>query len=374
MKKSEISKATTSGRSDYWDAIRGFSVLWLVVIHTSYLVNWNPFGADFYIYWFPTMEPIIFISGFLICQRTYQVLASGELSVLEVMKRYSFRRILRIVPVYYFFVFFYFLFPGLLELPLQKSLWEFLSFTMNNNLDLSGSSHLWTVCLEMGCYLVLLLLIPLLLKKSIHVILWGLVLASLLGRIYMTQEYGVMSYDDYFKRLWYPTFFHWDAFWIGCSVGLFYSKGLKFSLRQQQLFFSLAVVMVFLYAVGTYFSEEKMMILRQLFTPLWGAGISIFLFLGIEAVPIRWIHAFSLQKIGQMSFTMYLVHKVAIHNFTQINRSLEILPARTWLELGFCYAFVFACTFVAFHLIERPLGVYVQRYLKASEARKSLAG
>jgi peptidoglycan/LPS O-acetylase OafA/YrhL len=270
------------------------------------------------------------------------------------MGTFLIRRILRTWPLYFLVVLVCFLFPQIVEGPLEKSLISFLTFTMNFNLKFSGLSHMWTLCVEEVCYLAFFFLIPLLGFKRILWVFGAMALLSLGLRIHLSNQYGLMG-PEYFTKMWYPTFHHWDSFWYGCIAGVLYDRHKMANLKIKPLLLVASVLLMFLYLflraeLGPGFRQ-----LTQIINPLWGTLISLCLVLGVEAVPLRWLTIMGLPQIGRISYTLYLTHKLLIFNFVVINRRFDFLPAKGWLELAGCYVFLFAFGFVIFWLFERPL-------------------
>jgi len=141
------------------------------------------------------------------------------------IKKFFIRRILRIWPLYYLFVFAYFgyfmihnhvftlLLPRVLGLlTFTDNIWS--AVTHQNNI--ASSAHLWSISMEEQFYLLLPLLIPLLVRKSrqTQLIMGGSVLAFLL----------VMRVIAVYQDMTFPFIYNsplgGDAFIVGILLGL----------------------------------------------------------------------------------------------------------------------------------------------------------
>jgi len=278
------------------------------------------------------------------------------------MYLFLIRRILRTWPLYYLFIIVCFLAPQIVQRPIQKSLFSFLTFTMNFDLQMSGLAHLWTLCVEEFCYLFFFLMIPFLRSKKIIYVFLVFALLSLVGRFLFVAEFGPQTTRHYFRFLWYPTFFHWDAFWYGCILGYFYPQ-IKPWIQNKHIWFLLSSVLIFLLyiALAPEFGPIYRAI-KQVTNPLWGTLISLGLVLGIEAIPARWLRITGVVLVGQMSYTLYLTHKVLIFNFVKWNRIFDILPEKTYIELGVCYLTMFLVGYLLYWVLERPIIQLVKRF------------
>ena len=345
------------GHSDHWDFVRGLSMAVMTVMHTTYLVDWRPFKYQLMSFSYPVIEPIIFLSGYLICLRTQNHLSTGQETLGRTMGLYAVRRILRTWPLYVLYVLACYLIPALIHYPLEKSLLSFFTFTMNANLERSGLTHLWTLCVEEWCYFIFLPLIPFLSGRWIKGALLCLALWPLYYRTVILSGTGALEYMEYFTRIHYPTLTHWDSFWWGCLFAFYYDgKPLARHFGLAALAGAAAVFAASVW-LGFHFRGQDTFALTfmQATFPVWGALGSALLVAGIPSLSSQWLRRTGLVRLGFMSYTFYLTHKSLMWVFIQWNRGAGWLPEKTWLELATCYVFVAMGGTLLFYIFEYPI-------------------
>src|SRR6476661_8623636 len=90
--------------SAHWDFVRGLSMAVMAIMHTTSMVGWRPFRFELMAFCYPLIEPIIFLSGFLICWRTTRHIARENFPITQTMKLYAARRVIRTWPLYFLLV------------------------------------------------------------------------------------------------------------------------------------------------------------------------------------------------------------------------------------------------------------------------------
>jgi peptidoglycan/LPS O-acetylase OafA/YrhL len=134
-------------------------------------------------------------------------------------------RAYRILPAYFAVLALYFLIPQWREAPGLPHLWQFLTFTLNLNIDYahtSAFSHAWSLCVEEHFYLILpILAIALLKRPSIRrtAFVAGIVFAiGLIARTFAVHHMrlnpdnlGLYSLE----HIYYPTWTHLDGLLFG---------------------------------------------------------------------------------------------------------------------------------------------------------------
>lgn len=349
-------KPSSSRHSDHWDAIRGLSVLIMLCIHTGGIVKWNPFVVKLPQLALPAIEPIIFLSGFLISKRMHHYVLGARLPLGTVLRFYAIRRILRTWPLYFLVVAVYFLWPQYAEREVVKPLWSFLTFTANFDARLGGAMHLWSVCLEEWCYLLFGLFICFIRRPAVVWFFLAFAVYSISQRFILMYggKYVVTSFDGYMVTIHFSTPLHWDSFWLGCIAGRWWQRR-EVPMAISSYFLSAAIVLTALYIfVYLEFGEQVMNALYVL-NPEIGALIAFLLIVGVRAIPARFVRWTLLPKLGVMSYTVYLAHKLILHNFTALNRIHGWLEPRSWAELLAGYGTVFLACYILHRALERPL-------------------
>lgn len=338
-------------RLDHWDFIRGFSMFAMFFLNAAAMTAWRPFGVDIGLNGMTLVEPIMFLSGFLICLRTIPIL--NYASVKETMKRFAFRRMMRTWPMYYMLVLLCFAFPTLPERSLNEPWWSYFTFTMNWDLETSnGLLGMWTLCVEEWCYAAFLLLMPFLRRDRNVAIFLTLGLASVLVRYGIVAQQGAfISTSAYMTKIKFPVWSHCDAFWFGCAFAEFYRR------RQVPSFaVSLACLVLSVVVLGVYFATFNFLDpFWQITIPLWGIVFSALLIWGIEIVPARWLRWTGLVHIGIISYTLYLWHRIVIAQFMILNRIYDLAPQGSWLEVIMTFALTCVIGLALFFVIEMPV-------------------
>jgi|GEM_PF-3122638 len=349
------------GHSAQWDFVRGLSMAVMVVMHTTDLVEWRPFEYQLMSFAYPVIEPIIFLSGFLICWRTMRHVNQENRPLPLTMKLYAIRRVIRTWPLFHLILALGFLIPVLPEFPIAKPWWSFATFTMNFDLHKSGFVHIWTLCLEEWCYFIFLMLIPFLRREGVRTVFLVLALLPLALRILIIWKYGPLSYADYFTKIHFFTLTHWDSFWWGCLFAGVY-KGP--TTKPMGYIFLAASALVFAVGIILGFNSrfDAPLAFMQITFPLWGALGSALLCAGIGAVPAGVLRKTGLVQFGIMSYTFYLTHKIFISGFVKINRAWGIVDAYSWPELFLSWAFMLVGGTILFFAAERHILRLLQRF------------
>lgn len=161
------------------------------------------------------------LSGYLIAGQLLLALARGK--PLNV-RRFYWRRSLRILPAFLVIVAIYIFLPVLREYPRMPPVWKFLSFTQN--LGLRGGtafSHAWSLCIESQFYLLLpFLLLALAPWRRGHwivpcaVVLCGIGIRGVIAHINLNSPEP--SFAVWQKFIYYPTYARLDPLAMGVCL------------------------------------------------------------------------------------------------------------------------------------------------------------
>ncbi len=299
------------------------------------------------------------LSGYLIAGQLFSQIARGK--ALS-MRKFFIKRFFRIIPPYLVVVMLYFAFPPLREGEHMASLWRYLTFTLNFNLDLRNIgtfTHAWSLCIEEQFYLVLPVCILLLNKlnmgkKAIYV-LSGLFLSGFLIR-YFNWHYFLEPnlQSDYFwalfyKIIYYPTYNRLDGLLVGVSIAGLYTlyPSVKDSANKHSHLLMLTGLIVL---VGSYFvcTPQQTFSTTVVGYPLIAAGYGFItaavvcpsnLFYSLKS----WLTS----QLATLSYAIYLVHKMAFH-VTQ-----DLLVKRGIDENSNLMLLACLCSTIAFALLMR---------------------
>ena len=330
-------------------------VLFLMVFATHYAEN--PVEVGYLGY----ALPVFFVmSGFLI---TNVLLASGEPSLWGRLKTFYLRRILRICPAYYLVVLLLITF-GAISFP-----GYYLAYLMNIKLFTlslvpdSGafqewfiqgwkaqSMHLWSLSVEEQFYIVYPLVLYLTPARFRTVMLVSVVIASVAARYWFANHYPGSFYGTLLPVC--AEYFAW-----GCLF-----SWLEGNNRLQRLspnwtlgLSSAAVVVLigteyylkhngFLQFVVSHYQTPIALSMGFFIWSLWSINDS-----HMVARILSWR---PLVYFGEMSYTLYLVHLLALDLFLASGIGLPFEPKTDLLIGGFCTSILMAMAI--WHLVEKP--------------------
>lgn len=276
------------------------------------------------------------LSGFLISSQLFAQIKKGNGFSLKI---FFIRRFFRIVPLYFFIVAVYFLFPYFRERETLPPLWKFLTFTQNFGLDFKHFGTFapaWSLCVEEHFYLLLpLILIFLqgskLFAKSywflICLFLFGILFRNYLWDIYYNSNRVINTSLSYWaEHFYYPTYNRLDGLLVGVALASLYQflpniwdKILKFGDLLIILSITLLIVIFFLFAdLGTYRTSIFGFPLISIAYGLLVAGAispSSFLYK---------LESRTSTLIATLSYAIYLSHKGVIHIVQELLKTSAI--------------------------------------------------
>lgn len=161
------------------------------------------------------------LSGYLIAGQLLAPIARGESPNL---RRFFWRRALRILPAYLLVAAVYFALPALREYPTIPPLWKFLLFVQNVGLrGGTAFSHAWSLCVEAQFYLVLpFVLIALARKRRAAmaapciVIGAGILLRASIA--YSLATDGAVPFRGFQQLIYYATWTRLDPLTLGATL------------------------------------------------------------------------------------------------------------------------------------------------------------
>ncbi|QSX31189.1 acyltransferase [Shewanella cyperi] len=201
------------------DLLRAIAIVWVVLFHTAGAGLSMPF-RDFSILGWMGVDLFFVLSGFLIGEQLLKQIAQRQ--ELNIGKFYI-SRAFRILPAYAVFVLLYFLLPFTREGHGLPPLWQFLSFSVNLQVDVGTNtfSHVWSLCVEEHFYLFFPLIVWLLMNRSSTTKVVALAIAiigfgmALRGHLWLTKLDTVPVYRSYVENIYYPTYNRLDGLLAG---------------------------------------------------------------------------------------------------------------------------------------------------------------
>ena len=358
------------------DNLRAFAIIMVFLFHYPRWFDHPTWFPDVLKFGWTGVDLFFVLSGFLIASQLFtQIIKDGTFS----MKVFYIKRFFRIIPIYYFVLALYFLFPVLSGDQLLPPLWKFLTFTHNLGFT-DFDTHrafgvVWSLCVEEHFYLLLPVTLLLLLKtvwyKKAGVLLLILFIAGFFIRmycwyeIYIPQTNGIENRDLWIPTIYYPTYCRLDGLLVGVAIAGFYNYlPSLFTLLSKYANGIIAVglliltISYFLFINGIGFS-------RSIFSfPIVSVGFGC-LVLG-SIIPTSFLYQWKskiLTKIAELSYALYLIH-MGVILLTQ-NLFFEFGIAKD-SNLTFLLSIIF-CAVVALILhysIEKPFMKMRSRFIK----------
>lgn len=317
-----IQEISINSRQKFYglDNLRAFAIIMVILFHYP---RWFEHPA-----WFPEVlkfgwtgvDLFFVLSGFLIAsQLLAQIIKEGSFS----MKEFYIKRFFRIIPIYYFVLALYFIFPVLSGDQLLPPLWKFLTFTQNfgANFDTHRAfGVVWSLCVEEHFYLVLPITLLLLLKKGwfkkagmlllILFILGFLIRLYCWYEIYIPQSNGIENRFLWVQTIYYPTYCRLDGLLVGVTIAGLYNYLPLFFSRISKYSNGIIAVGFLILTVSYFVCENGLSFNRSIFGfPLVSVGFGC-LVLG-AIIPTSFLYQWKskmLTKIAELSYALYLVH------------------------------------------------------------------
>ncbi|MFD2960250.1 MULTISPECIES: acyltransferase family protein [Olivibacter] len=324
------------------------------------------------------------LSGFLIGnQLIRQMISLGRINFQEFYISRSFR----ILPVYFFVVSLYFLFPMIREREGIAPWWQFLTFTQNFDLDFGteGSfSHAWSLCIEEQFYLALPFYISAFWDETrpgkAFWLLLGFFLLSVLSRalnwFYFVEPFYANNITDgrfvaYNKWVYYPTYNRFDGLLVGVGIAALVNFFPTWIKRIEKHANALFIIGALLISVAYLLLKED----RLGFWPtvLGFPLISVaFGFMVLSAIlPASFLYRFKWRTsalIATLSYSIYLCHKFVNHLLQAPLNALDIPIDSNW-RVAVCALMCILIALLLNRVIEYPFMKLKSTILKKRRQR-----
>jgi peptidoglycan/LPS O-acetylase OafA/YrhL len=353
------------------DGLRGLAYLLIFFVHTDY-INFGWAGVQLF----------FVLSGFLITGilvDTKRVLPGGKFFI-----KFYGRRLLRIFPLYYFYLLLVFLISlGLFNLgALSRKMelfWQHLpyalTFTYNFFYVVAKEpsmflSHFWTLSVEEQFYVIWPLLIFLTPERSYKKLFLGAIAFGLLFRVGFTIAYEVYQFpwvaQGAAHGLYPITLSHMDAFGMGALISQY---KLPRSTRQ---FAVLAVLLPIIGFAAQYLATGSFGPLHGLGYPylmenayqyIWGYLLLNYFFgVTIDAVAReglfrRVLTLKPLTYIGKISYGLYVYHLGTIFLiYRLLGPEINLpLPLAKFILMVLEFVVVFIIASISYRYLEKPI-------------------
>ena len=375
----KISTAQPPNKYYGLDNLRAFAIIMVFFFHYQ---RWFEHPA-----WMPTalnfgwtgVDLFFVLSGFLISSQLFaQIKKDGHFS----MRNFYIKRFFRILPIYYFVLAIYFLFPFFSSTQLLPPLWKFLTFTQNFGADFTNQRAfgvVWSLCVEEHFYLLMPAILLLLLKTGIfkkgYLLLLVLFVAGFLIRlycwydVYLHQTNGVENRMLWVQTIYYPTYNRLDGLLAGVSIAAMYNY-LPAIFNRLSKYVNLLIAIGLIILTGTYFlCGNNMDFVRSIFSfPLVSIGFGCTVLSAI--MPNSFLYKWKsvvLTKIAELSYALYLVHMAIILSAQTVLSDWGIAKNSS-LMLVLTIILCIVVALILHHAIEKPFMKMRERFLKPAGA------
>jgi peptidoglycan/LPS O-acetylase OafA/YrhL len=333
------------------DGLRGLAILLVLFFHYEYIVGFGWVGVQLF----------FVLSGYLI---TSLLLKEKEHPFGFYLKRFYWRRTLRIFPIYYLYLLFVaaiFLLKGLPEDFPQ--LLPFLATYTFNFYPLVGTysyhdvffTHFWSLSVEEQFYLMWPAVIYFCTRNQLKYVLIAIICTApivryLLAEVMLSNGYDV-SYTG--QTVYRFTFGQWDGFAYGALIPVFSLQTSKWKMGPVLLMTSIGLA-----ALGIWTNGYKIAAL-DLFQHVWTFTLWDFFFFILLLVVVK--HNAVTEKlfgnsvmvfVGKISYGLYVYHWFIMMSFNSFIRPR--LP-NEFVGLILYLAGSFGAAVLSYYIFERGL-------------------
>lgn len=320
------------------------------------------------------------LSGFLIGSQFFKQISSEADSSL---KTFYLRRFFRTLPVYFIFLCIMMFYWGVDNF-FEKMDWRYILFLQNFG-GLYELTHTWSLCIEEHFYLFfpiigLFVFRKLNFKTGIFVFA-SIVFAGIVARLFIWNIYRPdlvftnnihKSYDIFYNNIMYPSYNHLDGLSLGVLLGFIKVKN---KALWNQLLENPNTKLIF----GTLFCGVAAMLSLQKVSwysvgfaiPSLAIGFSLFLLSSLNKKSL--INKIEIPGIGILaliSYSMYMIHPLALEVAKKISGKLEIAPISiTGITLNLVVILAFST--LLYILVEKPFLLLRDRIFVSSKITNS---
>lgn len=350
------------------DYLRVAAILFVMIFHYDVYYGVPDWLEPFARFGWTGVDLFFVLSGYLISR---MLLVEYQNTSTINFSRFYVNRSLRILPVFFFVVGLYFLFPVITEGRGLQPIWRFLTFTQNLPIDLRNNSfsHAWSLSVEEHFYLFfpLILLVIGYFKPGSKVI-WIFLAVILIGAIfrYVSWVWLVDAFSGRarvgagLKWVYYPSYNRLDGLLFGVAVAILTLKkpGITEALVKFKWIVGISGFAL-LYAAWSMIDGKIInpaafdLIPSLLVYPLVSLGYACLVIIAANTESSRTaLPANLMTRLAIWSYSIYLIHKIIYHSVnTQLHKIIETPP-----EARFILSMILAICAgaILYTLVEKP--------------------
>lgn len=350
------------------DSLRAWAVL--MVIFEHYFQNLLPSYCHFISFGGLGVGIFFTLSGFLITTILLEE-KKVKTSFIYKLKKFYFRRFLRLFPIYYVTILVaFFVFP---VLNIKENIWYYLTYTTNFRIFQTGNwekvGHFWSLAVEEQFYIVWPFIVILLDYKQLKIVIICCILIGILFKIY----FGVIENTNE-KFYWILTPFNFDLLgfgallaWLRVYKPMFWSRILELPIRFWLLFVAFLGVLIVSYLFDNHSIINWLLFYH--FTAFFALAWIVIAF-----SRVKWpllLHNKVFNYLGRMSYGMYVYHLPIMGLWGFNSKWFQAKGLDYQFVYWFDNPFIVACcclltTFVvslfSYWLVEWPINQLKKRY------------
>jgi len=303
------------------DLLRAIAIVWVMLFHSFLVGGLGPQFGWLSRFGWAGVDIFFVLSGFLIGSQLLRPLQRGER--VSLAKFYE-RRAWRILPAFAVVLALYSAIPSLREVPGMQPWWQFATFTVNLLIDYErhpAFSHAWSLCVEEHFYLLFPLLAVAMSRRAspravvalgVGVLLGGTVLR---GAVWLHDTTLDTGRNWFIEDLYDPTWMRLDGLLAGVMLATVRVYRPQWWSRWQSRAGSFALGGLALTACALWlFRDRTGLAANTVGWPLLSTGFACLL---VAASTAQWLQGRwwmrPLSWIATISYSLYLVHKIAYH-------------------------------------------------------------
>lgn len=352
------------------DTLRALAILMVIPFHLWQLLRGEFVGSavkSVVKHGWAGVDLFFVLSGFLIATQLFQLLRNE--SRVD-FRRFYLKRMLRILPSYYFVILIYYLWPGFREKPDLGPAGSFVFFWMNYRDTASGFSHAWSLCVEEHFYLLFPACVALCTSRPRlfrpELMLTLALLAEPLLRLYLWS-----IERPFFPFVYRQSHTHFDGLLVGIGLALIrFARPLWWEKLTSKPWLMLILGAIVVGGGMALYTDLHRASAYALSLSLVGWGFGFVLVAAMS--PSFWLARVKIPgaaTIAALAFALYLTHKQMIHLATVIvGDYMEQKLATILLAMALSIAAASAIHYG----IEKPVLAFRDKILRNPDAKSSV--